>query len=125
MVTDIVTSSWAVSGLSGAEPQGPPSMSMSLVVRQTMNALREFMFRNVYEPEEKGEEGQAARRIVRLLYEHFNENRTEIPPEYGPRSRSEDDAVVDYISGMTDQYAIRVAEKIRPGIAKVFRSRLV
>ncbi|MCH8186321.1 MAG: hypothetical protein IH862_09510, partial [Chloroflexi bacterium] len=68
---------------------------------------------------------QAARRIVRLLYRYFNENRNEIPAEYSLRSRSEDQAVVDYISGMTDRFAVRVAERIEPGVSEIFRSRLL
>ena len=60
-----------------------------------------------------------------LLYSHFSADREEIPPEYGKRSRSEDMAVVDYISGMTDHYAIRVAERISPGIAAPFTERKI
>ena len=39
------------------------------------------------------------------------------------RSKSVDHIVADYISGMTDRYAIRTAESIQPGIAEIFRSR--
>ena len=88
-------------------------------------ALREFMFQRVYIPEDRGEEGQTARRIVRLLYQYFDAHREEIPPEYSLRSPSPEEAVVDYISGMTDRYAIRVAERIQPGIARVFYERLL
>ena len=125
MVSDIVESSWAATGLLGVDSEGPPAISMSPRVAEAVNALREFMFQKVYVPEDKGEEGQAARRIVRLLYQHYNENRDEIPPEYSLRSRSQDQAVVDYIAGMTDQYALRIAEKIQPGVAEIFQSRLL
>ena len=125
MVTDIVESSWDATGPLRVDSEGPPSISMSPGVRQAVNTLREFMFQNVYVPEDEGEEGQTARRIMRLLHGHFNARRDEIPPEYGPRSRSEDHAVVDYIAGMTDRYAIRIAEKIQPGIAEIFHARLV
>ena len=47
-------------------------------------------------------------------------NRDEIPSDYNVRSKSEDAAAVDFISGMTDHYAIRTAEAIRPGIAAPF-----
>ena len=125
MVSDIVESSWAATGPLGVDSEEPPAISMSPRAAEAVNVLREFMFQNVYVPEDKGEEGQAARRIVRLLYQHYNENRDEIPPEYGLRSRSEDQAVVDYIAGMTDQYALRIAEKIQPGVAEIFHSRLL
>ena len=124
MVCDIIESSWAASGAQVADPDGPPIISMSLRVRQAVNTLREFMFQTVYLPEDAGDEGQTARGIMRLLYRYYNDNKGKIPAEYGLRSRSEDEAVVDYISGMTDHYAIRKAEEIQPGIAWIFYSRL-
>ena len=81
------------------------------------------MFENVYVPEDRSEEGRAARRMVRLLYGYFSEDKGRIPPEYQMRSKSEDEAVVDYVAGMTDHYAIRIAESIEPGIAKIFQDR--
>ena len=125
MVSDIVESSWAASGLEEVDPTEPPVISMSPAVRQAFNTLREFMFRFVYVPEDEGEYGRTARRVMRLLYNHYIENPEEISAEYSVLSRSQDQAAVDYIAGMTDQYALRIAEKIQPGIAKIFRSRLL
>ena len=125
MVNDIVESSWAASGLGDAEPAEPPTITMSPDVRQAVNSLREFLFERVYVPEDRGPEGAAARRITRLLYEHYSENGEDVPPEYGPDSPSGDLGVLDYIAGMTDRYAVRNAEAIQPGIAEVFRSRLL
>ena len=71
------------------------------------------MFERVYMVEDAGEESAAARRIVALLYRYLDDNREVVPPEYGRGDR----AVVDYLAGMTDHYAIRMAEKIEPGIA--------
>ena len=124
MVGDTVESSWTASG-DGSRIDGTPTLTMSAEIRNAVNSLREFMFQNVYVPEDKGEQGQTARTIMRLLYTHFNENRDMIPPEYDMRSRSEDEAVIDYVSGMTDRYALRVAEEIQPGIAQIFASRML
>ena len=117
MVTDIVTASWAATGENGLGAH--PSIRMSDEMRETVNVLRDFMFERFYVPEDQGEEGIAAREIVRLLYRHFDDNRSTIPGEYHDEER----AVVDYIAGMTDQYAIRMAERIEPGIGKVFAMR--
>ena len=125
MVTDIVGSSWAASGFESAHRDAEPIITMSPRVRQAVNGLREFMFREVYLHGSREEEGQAARRVMRLLYRYYDDHRREIPAEYGSRSRSDDRAVVDYIAGMTDRYALRAAEDIQPGIAKVFESRLL
>ncbi len=94
---------------------------MSHEVRGAFNQLRDFMFKTVYIPESGSILGQTAKLIVRTLYRHFDTNRELIPPEYGYRSRSENMIVVDFISGMTDLYAIRVAEQIEPGITRPFQ----
>jgi dGTPase len=98
-------------------------ISMSQGIRHGMNQLRQYMFENVYGPEDIGEEGQCAREIVRTLFHHFDSNRNLIPKEYRSRNYSEDRFVVDYVSGMTDQFAIRTAESINPGVASSFRGR--
>ena len=127
LVSDIIASSWAASGESGGESgaacSGRPVISMSHEVRGAFNELRDFMFTTVYLPGDESILGQTARKIVRTLYRHFDAHREQIPPEYGYRSRSEDMIVVDFISGMTDLYAIRIAERIQPGITKPFQER--
>ena len=125
MVNDIIRSSSAANGLEAPTSGEPPPISIGPEVRQAVNTLREFMFERVYMPESEGEEGQAARRIIGALYRYFDTSRGEIPTEYSRRSRSEEQEVADYISGMTDQYALRAAHDIQPGLAEIFRSRLL
>ena len=123
MVGDIVASSWAATG------EGPgdcrPVITMSPKVRGAVNTLREFMFERVYLPESAGAEGRTAREVVRLLYEHYRSRPGEIPREHHRTGDGEEQAAADYVAGMTDHYALRAAEVIRPGIADIFRSRLV
>ena len=124
LVSDIIAASWPASGVYRELSSATPTISMGEEVKSAFYTLREFMFDEVYLPTDKSPQGQAARAIMRLLYSHFDNNRHEIPPEYGHRSRSEDEAVVDFISGMTDHYALRVAESIEPGITTPFTSQL-
>jgi dGTP triphosphohydrolase len=51
---------------------------------------------------------------MRLLHGYYSEDRSAIQGEYQDDER----AVVDYVAGMTDRYAIRVCESIQPGVAK-------
>jgi len=120
MVTDIIDSSWAATGLPGTDSDRQPTITMSGETRHALNTLREFMFQQVYVPETLGPQGRAAKDIVRLLYTYFGSHRSEIPAEFRARSRSEDTVVTDFISGMTDNYALRAAERIEPGISAPF-----
>ena len=77
-------------------------------VAQAMAELKEFMFQSVYfNPLAKGEEGKAEDMIC-LLYEYYYKHTDKLPPEYQDilvregRQR----AVLDYIAGMTDTYAV-------------------
>lgn len=128
MVSDIVASSWASSGeAEDSSSRGcsePPRIVMSDEIRSALVILREFMFAEVYIPEDERARGIAARDIVQLLYRYFDSNRHLIPAEYARRSMSEDMAVVDFVSGMTDRYALRAAEKIQPGITDDFDERI-
>ena len=97
-----------------------PTISMSETMRDVTNRLREFMFDRVYLPVDSGTEGRAARSIINLLYESLDANHDLIPREILELGESKEHSIADYISGMTDGYAIRAAESLSPGIGQVF-----
>jgi dGTPase len=121
MVSDIVESSWAATGQDGFDGARQPAITMSGEVGQAVTVLREFMFARVYGPEGEREEGKTARQVMRLLFAFYNSNRDRMPSVTSDDGRS----VVDYIAGMTDLYALRMAESIEPGVAKNFRRALL
>ena len=123
MITDIVRASWGATGLLSNCVN--PAISVSEPVRQAANSLREFMFQRVYMPINDGSEGIAARGIIRLLFEYFNENVELIPDDYLELGDSTEDAAVDYIAGMTDNFAIELSESISEGVSEPLRERLV
>ncbi len=124
MVTDVVRSSWDCTE-ARAPGAGAPAIRMSAPVKKAVVALREFMFDHVYLRHSSGAEAKAAMRVVGMLFEHFDRRRDLIPEEYALRSESAERAVIDYISGMTDRYALRLAEEISPGVAGELRRRLL
>lgn len=92
-----------------------PSIRMSDEISQTMAELRKYMFANVYQnPQAKGEEGKAVQ-MVEKLYLYY-EDRIELLPEHNRKrielGDSEEQAVCDYIAGMTDTYAVKKFEDI-------------
>ena len=111
LVCDIVNSSWAVSGHSNLTK---PSITMSPEVLTATNSLRQFLFDKVYNPSLIREEAIKAGRALRLLYFYFLKHEDELPQEFASLPDSKERKVADYIAGMTDQYALRLAEEISP-----------
>jgi dGTPase len=98
---------------------------MSPEVNGVVTQLREFMFDNVYMPAGQGPEGENARLIVEFLYGYFIKHPDEIPERYFERKDPVDLVALDYIAGMTDQFALHTAEGLKPGIASdVFVGRV-
>jgi len=109
LVCDIIDYSWAVREDSTTER---PTIGMSPQILEATNTLREFLFDQVYNLHSAQKEAEKAREVVRLLYEYFNEHEDKLPPEYCAYSDDTERRVVDYIAGMTDQYALRMAEEL-------------
>jgi dGTPase len=118
LVTDTVHASWTASGEDEGERGSLPVITMSSEVRQAMIVLREFMFERVYLPLGLTTEAEAARDIVKALYHHFARNPEEVPPPYFGYGQTPEQAAVDFLAGMSDHYAIRLGEELRPGISR-------
>jgi dGTPase len=91
-----------------------PSITMSPEVLEATDALRDFLFERVYNVRSAQEEAEKAREIVRTLYKYFKEHADKMPAEYRFYSDELERRVVDYIAGMTDQYAMRMVEELSP-----------
>ena len=90
------------------ESNGKPYVRMSEQRQKALDGLRTFMFEHVYERANKLIQ-ESAERMLRNLYTYFTERPEELPPLY--LSTAETDvprAVCDYLSSMTDKYAISV-----------------
>ncbi len=109
MVSDIIEFSWGVSG----QGRGKVAIGMSPPVLTAAGEMRDFLFARVYNSVISQAETEQAKQTVRFLYAYFNQHPDEMPPEF--RTYSDDTArrVVDYVSGMTDQYALRLAKELQ------------
>ena len=88
------------------------SILMDPDVEDAMFGLRRYMFENLYKGSAaKAEEGKAEE-LVRRLYFYYMDHIESLPEEYLDRvwagGETWSRAVCDYISGMTDSYAIHV-----------------
>ena len=94
--------------------QDKPVVRMEDGIYGATMRLRSFLFENVYtNPEAKGEEGRAEA-LLEALYHYFIAHPDELPKEYLPTVKNEGvpRAVCDYLSGMTDRYAINLYKSI-------------
>jgi dGTPase len=81
-------------------------------VLQATNELRQFLFDKVYRPSLESEGAKKAKKAMQLLYSYFLRHEDKLPREFGLLNDGKERKVADYIAGMTDQYASRLAEEI-------------
>lgn len=78
-----------------------------------MMELRSFLFDRVYHAPEVLVEVQRAHHVVSGLFDHYLACIDEVPEEYRSLSDGDDSrAVVDFVAGMTDRYALSVYREI-------------
>ena len=80
-------------------------------VLDALNALRDYLYTRVYPSEPIHREIAKAKRILGELYRYLLEH----PDEVSGENNTDDSAerrVVDFIAGMTDQYALHLYERI-------------
>ena len=108
MVSDIIESSWDIRSADTTEPRPPVKMSPEVLA--AASTLNDFLFERVYYPRSTGKESKQAERALRVLYDYFLEHEERMPEEYRRPGDSVARRVVDYIAGMTDQYAMGLAK---------------
>lgn len=93
---------------------GKPCVQMEDGVRQASDALRAFMFERVYRTKYAMGEEEKAERMLSAMYEYFTEKPERLPKNFMELAErfSPDEAVCDYISSMTDRYAVYVFNRI-------------
>jgi len=103
MVYDVICSSY-----------GKREIRMSDEVLEATNALREWMFENVYLSGAAKTEDQKAQNMLWELLQHFEQRPELMPAEHQRIAEAEGPkrAVADYIAGMTDGYALDTYETI-------------
>lgn len=85
-----------------------PQIRMSKVVEDTMNVFRKFMFENVYLAPVLIPDRNKAAHVVKNLFTYFMENPTAMTECSGHGRLYSTVDVVDYVAGLTDQYAIKL-----------------
>ncbi len=96
------------------ESDGKNQVKMEKHVEEATAALRAFLFERVYNDKTFRDEEQKADRMISALYEYFKKNKDKLPEFYLQLTEKFDiDTVLcDYISGMSDMYAIKTFKDI-------------
>jgi len=96
------------------ESENCGEITLSPPVGFVFETFREFMYKNVYLNMKAKSEERKVQGIVTEIFNYYYRTPDELPGEY--RTVSAQDglkrAVSDYISGMTDKYAVHVYEKL-------------
>ena len=97
MIYDVIVTSY-----------GKPEVTMSPEVLEATNALRKYMFDNVYLSGPAKTEDEKAQGVLWELLQYFEAHPERMPAEHQRIAAHENTkrAVADYIAGMTDTYAL-------------------
>ena len=103
--------------------QGKDKIMMSPEIEEGLRDIRALMFQDVYlNPAAKSEE-KKAEHVVEELYTYYSKHPEKMSAEYRKLLHQEEEkerVVCDYISGMTDKYAItKFKENFMPQAWKV------
>lgn len=93
---------------------GKNAVTMEKEKMEATERLRDFMFDKVYvDPAARSEEGKAGE-MIGLMYDYFKKNPEKLPDFYRNllEKFSIDTVVTDYLSSMTDRYAVYAFEEI-------------
>lgn len=93
---------------------GAEHIGMDDTVKQAHDELREFMFERVYRAAPTIAEKDKANRIIEFLFAFFTKNPEKMPQLFGRLAEEYTlpVAVGDFISGMTDDYAVDIFKEI-------------
>jgi len=103
MIMDTITAS-----------MGRPLIAMSKEIENATEKLRNFMFERVYLDSLAKAEEKKAMYLIEHLYRHFIKKNEELPAEFKKYvdEYGMEQAVCDFIAGMTDRYAVRMFQEL-------------
>ncbi len=101
MIVDIINESY-----------GKNTIAQTSEFAQAMTELRQYMFDNVYTSSLAKSEEKKAIKMIEYLYLYFCDHEDEMPKQFKYDEDPIERRVCDYISTMSDQYAVRSFEQI-------------
>lgn len=114
MVCDMIDFNWWATG--EAAPPETLTIGMSPQILAATNGVREYMYAHVYlRGPAKSDDGKV-KFIIGKLFEHFTQHPEQLPADLlticERRAEPIERAVVDYIAGMTDRFALKTFQDL-------------
>jgi dGTPase len=104
MVKDVIYSSHA---------GGLKSIRMSRDMKRMTNAMRDFLYKYIYEGEVTKREFKKAKKILVDLYNYYLKHTEEAVREFPQRKERDRERIVcDFVAGMTDRFALMTYERL-------------
>ena len=101
MVKDVIDSSWE-----------KPEIKTGKEVAQASEKLRQYLYENLYTKEEVSRELTKAKKVLKDLFRHFQENPDLVLRETKSKKEKLERVICDFIAGMTDRYALTLYKRI-------------
>jgi dGTPase len=105
MIDAVVEGSLSTGNTAGAVVMAPGPL-------EAMHELRAFMFERVYDSETAAGQKQVAIDVIRRLVDHHLAHPELIPASYRDTEADAVTQVVDYVSGMTDRFALNMHDRL-------------
>jgi dGTPase len=105
MIEAVVAGSLAPANAAGA-------VVMDADALEAMGELRTFMFERVYESDTAAGQKHLAVDVIRRLVDHHLDHPELIPPTYRDTEADPVTQVVDYVTGMTDRFALATHDRL-------------
>ena len=105
MIDAVVVGSLALDNAAGAVVMQPDAL-------EAMQELRVFMFERVYESDTAAGQKHVAIDVIRRLVDHHLAHPELIPASYRDTAADSVTQVVDYVTGMTDRFALATHDRL-------------
>jgi dGTPase len=117
LVTNIIEQNWHLAYPDDAftsVDRCTVELKISPEFEEAADILKHFLYQRVYVGSEAKAEVPKVDHLIEALFHYFCSHIEELPPEMraNPRDEPNERLVVDYISGMTDRFAIATFERI-------------
>ncbi len=87
-------------------------IDLSPDIKEAFLVFKEYMYDNIYSNEKVKKEFVKSERVLEFLFEYYLKHSEQIPEFYFKRNDPLDRVVADFISGMTDNFAINTFERL-------------